>query len=70
MVLPAAAISTDWKGGLLGNPYTTTVRWEFNERRHSTTVVQQNTANIVYSPDGLNALDKVFENQVYPAVMR
>jgi len=66
----AVVIASEWQGGILGNPYTTIVRWEFNERRHIATVVPKDTAAIVYSADALKALDRYFESQLYPAMMK
>ncbi len=63
-------IASEWRGGVLGTRYTTVVRWEFNERRHITTVVPQDTAQIRYSPEALKALNAWFESQLYPEVMK
>lgn len=64
------SIATDWRGGVLGSPYITVVRWEFNERRHISTVVPQDNAAIRISPDALKALNSYLETQLYPLVMK
>ena len=41
-----ALITSDWRGGILGNPYTTTVRWEFNSERHIGAFLARDTAEV------------------------
>jgi len=66
----AVLIATEWHGGIMGTPYTTLVRWEFNERRHIAAGISKDNASIVASHDAIEGLNKFFESQLYPAVMK
>jgi hypothetical protein len=66
----AVLIATEWHGGIMGTAYTTLVRWEFNERRHIGAGLSKDTAAISASHDAIEGLNKFFESQLYPAVMK
>ena len=65
-----ALITSDWHGGILGNAYTTTVRWEFNSERHIGAFPIRDTAEIVSSTPAKKALDILFSSKLYPALMK
>ena len=44
-----AFITSEWRGGLTGNPYTTTVRWEFSTERHIGTFLVKDSAEIQFN---------------------
>jgi len=65
-----AFITSEWHGGLTGNPYTTTVRWEFSTERHIGTFLAKDSAEIQSSPAAKNALDALFKSQIFPVVVK
>lgn len=65
-----ALITSDWHGGILGTPYTTTVRWEFNSERHIGAFPTHDTADIISSTAAKKALDIFFSSELYPALMK
>jgi hypothetical protein len=65
-----ALITSDWRGGILGNAYTTTVRWEFNSERHIGAFLVRDTADVISSTAAKKALDIFFSSKLYPALMK
>lgn len=66
----AIVITAGWRGGLTSAPYQTTVRWEFNERRHIRAAVVADTALMKVAPKNATALDEYFRDEVFKLVER
>jgi hypothetical protein len=65
-----ALITSDWRGGFFGTPYTTTMRGEFNSERHIGAFLVRDTADITASTAGQEALDIFFSSKLYPMLVK
>jgi hypothetical protein len=61
-------ITVGWRGGLTNSPYETTVRWEFNSRRHVLAEAIKDSAAIKIAPANAKALDEYFRDKIYSMV--
>jgi hypothetical protein len=65
-----ATITTTWNGGILGDPYQTTVRWEINEVRQIGVVIVNDTAKIRASENAKRKLTEYFLKNIDPLVRK
>ncbi len=60
-------LKVDWKGGIVGNPYITSVAWEIGEKGHIGAKVTIDNAMTAIDPKNKEMLDDYFRTKVYPA---
>ena len=60
-------LKVEWKGGIVGNSYTTSVAWEIGEKGHIEAKVTIDSAMIAIDPKNKEMLDDYFRTKVYPA---
>ncbi len=59
-------IEVSWRGGFLGSPYRTRVRWTLNARGHARAAVVSDTAMVAVAASNAAALDRYFRDSVFP----
>lgn len=60
-------IVVDWKGGLIGGAYSTSVNWEINKQGHIQAKVFGDTAVTEIQAKNKEMLNEYFRTKVYPA---
>jgi hypothetical protein len=65
-----ATITTTWNGGILGDPYQTTIRWELNNERQIGVQIMADTAKIKVSEKAKNKLNEYFLSTIEPMVRK
>lgn len=63
-------LTVEWKGGVLGTDYSTTVEWRCAQAGDMGTKVMSDTALIPIVPQSAAQLDSYFRSSVYPALMQ
>lgn len=59
-------MNVSWRGGILGNPYQTSVNWELTSDAHLGAKVVGDTAMVAIEAQNLQTLDNYFKQSVWP----
>ena len=59
-------LKVEWKGGIVGNSYVTSVAWEIGEKGHIGAKVTIDSAMTAVDPKNKEMLDDYFRTKVYP----
>ncbi len=59
-------ISVKWNGGFTGNPYLTTLAWDYSKNSHISVTIKSDSASTAVAASNLNTLNSLFQNELYP----
>lgn len=63
-------LDIEWKGGFIGNNYSTEVAWEFTEAQHDYAKVTFDSAPTNVMPENEKMLNNYFQTKLYPVLVQ